>query len=135
MVKSVDELIDKVSPDVLNHWGDVNWFSERAILPPRINEMFNINLRFLRPMNNDFQSFESVDSVVDENKAVEYPTEFLNSLDPPSIVCHRTSLAHLTKSMKIMLLGNLSPQIYNHTTQILKTGATRTGHKICGVIW
>ena len=65
-----------------------------------------INNSLLNKLPGKETIFKSVDSVVDPNSAVQYPTEFLNSLQPPGLPPHNLILK---VGAPIMLLRNLDP--------------------------
>uniref|UniRef100_A0A0L8HNT5 ATP-dependent DNA helicase n=1 Tax=Octopus bimaculoides TaxID=37653 RepID=A0A0L8HNT5_OCTBM len=77
MVNSPAELKNRVLPDLSNNYNSHKWLCERAILTPKNDDtVARINL---------IQKYKPVDSIVGENQAVRYPTEFINSLEPPGI--------------------------------------------------
>jgi hypothetical protein len=51
-----------------------------AVKNVNVNEL-NLKIQHLLP--GDLVSYKSIDTVCDATKAVNYPTEFLNSLDLP----------------------------------------------------
>ena len=59
----------------MNH----DWLRERAILAPRNESANSINSDILGLIPGDSKSYKSLDTVMDENQPVHYPTEFLNS--------------------------------------------------------
>ena len=90
MVKNVGELTEKVYPDISNistklvsrkgytitHWW-VNWGTKDFIVSK---------------FEASSQTYYSVDTVVDGEEAVHYPTEFLNYLTPSGIPQHKLIL-------------------------------------------
>ncbi|XP_029643885.1 uncharacterized protein LOC115218275 [Octopus sinensis] len=96
---SIDDLVDEIFPNLFHNYNNTNWICERAILTPK---------------NVAVHSFDnSIDNVVDDQDIVNYPIEFLNSLELPGTVPH---CLHLRKEIPIMLLHNLSqPKLYNGT--------------------
>ena len=65
-----------------------------------------VNNSLLNKLPGNETIFKSVDSVVDTNSAVQYPTEFLNSLQPPGLPPHNLILK---VGAPIMSLRNLDP--------------------------
>lgn len=64
-------------------------------------------------------SFKSVDTVTDVNEAVQYPTEFLNSLEPSGMPSHNLALKI---GSSIMLLRNLdASRLCNGTRLCMKS--------------
>ena len=92
---------------------------ERAILAPRNDKVETINISLLKQLPGTEILYKSIDTVVDANNAVQYPAEFLNSLDPPGLPPH-----HLVLKIgaPIMLLRNLdAPKLCNGTRLSVKS--------------
>ena len=119
VVSNLDELIDHVFPNFEERHKSRKWLSNRAILAPR-NAMVNkINEKLLRKMPGDEMVYKSIDCMVDENEAVHYPTEFLNSQEPPNTPPHRLALKI---GATIILLRNLDPPMLCNGTRMVVTG-------------
>ena len=62
--------------------------------------------------------YMSVDTMVEKSEAVDYPVEFLNSLEPPNVPPHNLKLR---VGAPIMLLRNVdAPKLVNGTRMIVK---------------
>ncbi|GFW87942.1 ATP-dependent DNA helicase [Trichonephila clavipes] len=72
----------------LNH----EWLSQRAILAAKNVDVDEINFQIQQLLPGDLMSFKSIDTVVDENESVNFPIEFLNSLDIPGMPPHNLRL-------------------------------------------
>jgi hypothetical protein len=97
-----------------------DWLSTRAILTPKNTHVRMINDVLL----DDFSGVETVylssDTVSDENDAMTYPVEFLNTIDSGGLPDHRLKLKI---GCPIMLLRNLDPSngLCNGTRLIVRT--------------
>jgi ATP-dependent DNA helicase PIF1 len=106
-------------PNIRNHFKDHKWLCERAILAPKNNSVNAINLQIQQQLPEETISYKSVDTVTDVNEAVRYPTEFLNSLEPPGMPSHNLVLKI---GSPIMLLRNLdAPRLCNGTRLCVKS--------------
>ena len=77
-----------------------------------------MNWKLLQKIPGETIKYLSIDTVVEENQAVNYPTEFLNSLNPPGMPAHSLELK---ESVPIMLLRNLDPpKLCNGTRLIIR---------------
>lgn len=80
-----------------------------------VNEL-NLKIQHLLP--GDLVSYKSIDTVCDATEAVNYPTEFLNSLDLPGIPPHNLQLK---VGSPVILLRNLNPpRLCNGTRLVIK---------------
>ena len=119
MVASVNDLKSQVFPNLLENYKNPNWFCERAILAPRNDAVDKVNMELLQHLPEVEQSFRSIDTVIDQDQAVQFPAEFLNSLLPSGMPPHNLVLK---KGAPIMLLRNLdAPRLCNGTRLIVKS--------------
>jgi len=106
IVESAAALIEQTFPDVANKYTDHRWIRSRAILAPKNISVNNINTAILNVIPGEMTVYTSIDTVVDVDDSVNYPTEFLNSLEPPGMPPHKLQLK---VGVPIMLLRNLDP--------------------------
>lgn len=105
-VTTLNDLIDSVFPDAQVNHLDPNWLRERAILAPKNCAVDDINEELLKRLPGQPTVHASIDTVCESDEAVNYPTEFLNSLQLPGLPPH---LLKLKLGAPIMLLRNLKP--------------------------
>ncbi|XP_068206446.1 uncharacterized protein [Palaemon carinicauda] len=118
-VKSADDLMDVVFPCILPNYYKPDWIRERALLGPKNASVANLYLQALRMLPGNEKSYNLIDTFMDSSKAVNYPTEFLNSLDSPGCPPY---VLHLKFGAQIFLLQNLeSPKLCNGMRLIIKT--------------
>ncbi|GFW58409.1 ATP-dependent DNA helicase [Trichonephila clavipes] len=106
VVQDKNELIQSIFPDIQNNYLNHEWLSQRAILAAKNVDVDEINFQIQQLLPGDLMSFKSIDTVVDENESVNFPIEFLNSLDIPGMPPHNL---RLKIGSPIILLRNLNP--------------------------
>ena len=97
------ELVLRIFRNLENSYRKKDWFSERAILAPKNDKVSSINSSLLTTIPGDEQTFRSIDTV-EEDIAVDYHVEFLNSLNPPGMPPH---LLRLKIGAPVILLRTL----------------------------
>lgn len=119
IMQSMEDLKNNVFPNVeLNHKSH-KWLCERAILAPRNDNVHQINHEIQCKIPGESFFFKSIDTVLDANEAVNYPVEFLNSLNPSGMPQHKLILK---VGSPIMLLRNLdAPKLCNGTRLCVKS--------------
>jgi len=65
----------------LNH----EWLAERAILVVKNVDVNDLNFKIQQLLSGELGSYKSIDTVYDTNETVNFPAEFLNSLDLPGM--------------------------------------------------
>jgi len=125
VVKDLKSLIEQIYPN-LNNLNSVNltWLNERAILTPKNDTAASINDSLLDQLPTEMVKYSSVDSVMELEDVVNYPVEFLHTLNPPEIPAHNLCLKIGTPNM---LLRNLiPPKLRNGTRLRVKTFVAAT---------
>ncbi|MGP1919369.1 MAG: hypothetical protein ACTS41_01220 [Candidatus Hodgkinia cicadicola] len=106
LVTSVAELIDAIYTSYFSNFQSVRWLRERAIPATKNDDVNELNLHILSMLPGVHNEYKSIDTVVDDNDVVNFPTEFLNSLDPGALPPHRLLLK---VGSPVILLRNLNP--------------------------
>ncbi|XP_036339810.1 uncharacterized protein LOC118749148 [Rhagoletis pomonella] len=118
IVDSQNALIDRIFPDVRTQYINHAWLAERAILAAKNVDVDDLNFKIQQSLRGELVSYKSIDTVCDANEAVNYPTEFLNSLDLPGMPPH---LLRLKVGSPVILLRNLNPpRLCNGTRLVIK---------------
>lgn len=113
-----EELVDKVFQSIEINYRNHSWLSERAILAAKNVDVHDMNNIILNRITGETISYKSIDSVMDENEVVNFPTEFLNSLDVPGLPSH---ILNLKIGVPIILLRNINqPKLCNGTRLVVK---------------
>lgn len=117
-VANFSELIQAIYPNLGAHYKNADWLLERTILAPKNIHVNVINTRLMGMLPGEEKLYKSIDGMADADEAVQYPVEFLNSLDPPGMPPHKLALK---VGAPIMLLRNLdAPRLCNGTRLIIK---------------
>ncbi|XP_065835787.1 uncharacterized protein [Oscarella lobularis] len=113
VVQSTDELLESVFPQLAERYKDIAWLGERAILAPKNDKVTELNEAMLQLIPEDEKIYLAVDTTLEPDDAVNYPTEVLNSLNPPGLPSHTL---RLKVGAPIMLLRNIdAPRLCNGT--------------------
>lgn len=118
IVGSKEDLISSVYPNILQNHKNHQWLSERAILAAKNKDVGDINIDILNKISGETKTYKSIDCVMDPDEVVNYPTEFLHSLDLPGTPPH---ILQLKIGVPIILLRNLNqPKLCNGTRLVVK---------------
>ncbi|XP_054720603.1 uncharacterized protein LOC129230227 [Uloborus diversus] len=84
VVTELPDLIAKIYPDVADIKNKpIEWLCERAILSPENDTAAEVNSILLKSFSGEDIYYKSFDTTTNRDDAVQYPEEFLNTLDPP----------------------------------------------------
>jgi len=76
LFKKKNEIIERVFPNLLNNYLDHNWHSSRAIWAAKNVNVDEISCQIQQLLSGDLMYFKSIDTIVDENKTINFPTYF-----------------------------------------------------------
>ncbi|XP_055845040.1 uncharacterized protein LOC129911312 [Episyrphus balteatus] len=111
-------LIQSVFPNIVNNYQNYDWLSQRCILACTNKDVISINEEILNKIPGEIVIYKSIDTVTNPDEVVNYPTEFLNSLDLPGIPPHYLKLK---VGIPIIMLRNLNhPRLCNGTRLVVK---------------
>jgi hypothetical protein len=77
-------LVQKLFPNIQTNYKNHDWLGERAILAAKNKDVNELNNIIQSNIPSEGVTYKSVDTAVE----ADYPTEFLNSLDPPGMPSH-----------------------------------------------
>ncbi|XP_053968773.1 uncharacterized protein LOC128870203 [Anastrepha ludens] len=103
LATSAADIVNSVFHDIEVNFKNQEWLRERAILAPRNDQATNLNIAIQNKLPGAVKTSKSIDTVVDEDQAVNYPIEFLNSLEPSGMPSHQL---HLKRGSPIMMMRN-----------------------------
>ncbi|GFU77444.1 ATP-dependent DNA helicase [Trichonephila clavipes] len=92
ITESIDELVQKVFPNIAQNYKNHQWLSTRAILAAKNIDVNTINFTIQHGIPSETTTYKSSDTVENQDEVVSYPTEFLNSLDLPGMPPHVLTL-------------------------------------------
>lgn len=106
ITESKEQLIQSVFPDIMHNYKNQQWIGEREILAAKNADVNDINIRIQDMIQGETITYTSIDTVINQDEAVNYRTEFLNSIDLPGLPPHKL---HLKIGVPIILLRNIDP--------------------------
>jgi ATP-dependent DNA helicase PIF1 len=113
-----DALIDQIFPNIHRQYTNHKWLAERAILVTKNVDVNKLNLMIQHLFSGDLVSYKSIDTVCNATEAVNYPAEFLSSLDLLGNPPHNLQLK---VGSPVILLRNLNPpRSCNGTRLVIK---------------
>ncbi len=99
-------IFENVFQTISANYQNYAWLSQRAILAAKNNDAQALSFTIQSKIAGDLVTYNSVDSITNPDDVVNYPTEFLNSLELPGFPPHNLQLKVGTV---IMILRNLNP--------------------------
>ncbi|XP_058064651.1 uncharacterized protein LOC131214286, partial [Anopheles bellator] len=106
MLSTMQDEENMIFPDISRNYKSHDWLCERAILAPKNDDINKINNRIQLHLPTKLTRYKSIDTVTDDDQSVNYPIEFLNSLEPSGLPPH---ILNLKVGAPIILLRNLDP--------------------------
>lgn len=118
MKPTIQEMIDTVFINISTNYKNHNWLHERGILSTKNDDVNRINHYILQKIPGPSVKYKSIDTVIEEHTAVNYPIEFLNSLEITGLPPH---VLILKIGAPLMIIRNLDPpKLCNGTRVIVK---------------
>ena len=118
VVETPEQLINEVYPSIAENYTNSEWLRERIILATKNDIVNDINNIIQEMIPGEEKIYTSIDTMTDEEESVNFPTEFLNSLNVPGMPLH---CLKLKVGSPIILLRNLnSPKLCNGTRLCIK---------------
>ena len=115
---SKNELIEMVFPNISDNYSSHDWLSERVILAPKKMDVNDMNFHIQNMIPGELISYKSIDSVMNPDDVVNYPTEFLKSLELSGLPPYNLQLK--VESVIIMLRNINQPRLCNGTRLAVK---------------
>lgn len=116
LATSIQDLITKVYPMIIHNFKNHDWLFERAILAPKNEDVNSLNHQILLSLPGEIVKYKSIDTVMDEDQAVNYPIEFLNSLEPSGMSPH---ILNLKIGAPLIIIRNLDPPKLCNGTRVV----------------
>ncbi|XP_075158174.1 uncharacterized protein LOC142231451 [Haematobia irritans] len=91
------------------------WLQERALLAAKNLDVNITNNNILQRISGCVTTYKSIDTIIREEDIVNYPVEFLNSLDLPGFPPH---ILQLKVGVPIILLRNIDPPRFCNGTRL-----------------
>lgn len=115
---TIEDLIRSVFPHIVRNYQNHQWLSERAILAAKNRDVNALNIAIQNQIPGEAITYKSTDTVIDQDQVVNYPTEFLNSLEVPGMPPHELQLK---VGVPIISLRNINqPRLCNGTRLAVK---------------
>lgn len=120
VVDNRESLFENVFPSFRLNNTDPEWLCGRAILAPTNAIANDLNDWILSQVPNVSEHlYKSIDTVIDPDQAIHFPSEFLNSLEPSGYPPHNLKLK---AGSPIILLRNIDPpRLCNGTRMIVSS--------------
>lgn len=115
-VSSAKDMILNVYPDFVLNFRNNSWLAERAFLASTNDTTLSLNNDILDMIPGRSITFISINSTIDADHAVMYPTEFLNSIEDSSILSH---LLKIRVGEPIISIRNIRPPILCNGTRLV----------------
>lgn len=115
---SSEQLIASVFPNIRMNYKNQDWLCKRAILAPTNDVVTDLNNRILAQIPGYERTYTAFNSVMNQDEAINYPVEFLNSLELSGVPQH---ILKLKVGVPVMLLRNLHPPLLCNGTRICIT--------------
>ncbi|XP_049302983.1 uncharacterized protein LOC125776145 [Bactrocera dorsalis] len=90
--ESKTEIMEMVFPNIAQNYVNHIWLIDRVILAAKNVDVNEINFHIQEKLAGELKNYKSVDSITNEDEVVNYPTEFLNSLELPGLPPHNLQL-------------------------------------------
>ncbi|GFR00152.1 ATP-dependent DNA helicase [Trichonephila clavata] len=104
IINSPDERLPKVYPNILQNFKDQHWLSHRAILASRNDVVEKLNVTIQKQLPGKEYAYKSIDCILNDDEAVQYPIEFLNSIQTPDLQAPNLILKMKKKRCSLSLL-------------------------------
>ncbi|GFR87821.1 ATP-dependent DNA helicase PIF1 [Elysia marginata] len=115
--ENIDILLDRIYPQIHSNYENHTWLMQRAILAPHNDSVSQINKFLAEKLPTQTHTYIAINSVVDEEQAVQFPVEFLNSIEVSGLPPH---VLDIKCGMSVVLLRSIKPpELMNGTRCII----------------